>query len=255
MDTNDTAAAKKPSALAALKALAEKKPAPAGSPGAAFQIDDPAIAGAKLRKNTVVLGMDPCFLAQAQYAANLHAALERAEAEFAVAQAAMRDYGISKRHAYNDAFRANVTTVEVPYYDFLQELPKASAADRVRHAPAPGQEAKVIQVICSNKYSVAQDTTLQNRDRLGEDFSRLFKLEETRTLKPNAQDLLLGVFAELGLEGEQLDTIMGQLFETKVKVSTTETYEQEVKRLPDDLKGLLSQMVTRAQPGLKFPST
>ena len=193
-------------------------------------------------------------LSRAKYAADLRRALDSAEAEFSVAQAEMRDYGVAKRAAYNRAFRANVTTVEVPYCEFLEELPRASKEEPARHAPAQGQELRVVQVICSNKYSVAQDTILQNRDRLGDDFERLFKIEETRTLKPNAQDLLQGVFAELGIEGEQLTTIMEQLFERKVKVFATETYEQEVQRLPDDVQALLAQMVTRAQPGLKFVS-
>lgn len=201
-----------------------------------------------------MLGVDPRFIARAKYAADLRRALDSAEAEFSVAQAEMRDYGVAKRAAYNRAFRANVTTVEVPYCEFLEELPRASKEEPARHAPAQGQELRVVQVICSNKYSVAQDTILQNRDRLGDDFERLFKIEETRTLKPNAQDLLQGVFAELGIEGEQLTTIMEQLFERKVKVSATETYEQEVQRLPDDVQALLAQMVTRAQPGLKFVS-
>jgi len=228
----------KPNALAALKALGQKKPVASTSP-IAMQINDPAIAGAKLNKTKtgVVLGFDPTITERAAYAASLKQALEDATAAFTIAQGEMRDYGKSKRDLFNDTFKADVTTVSVP---FNVETPT-------------GPEQKVVQVICSNKYSVQKDTILNNRAEFGEHFERLFKVDETKSLKPNAEDLIRGVFSSVGLSGEELENAMGELFETKTAVATTENYEQEARKVPEPLKAILDVSVTRAQPGLKFP--
>lgn len=224
----------KPSALDALKSLANKKPAPAAA--ISVQVNDPAIAGAKKVGSTVTLGFDPSITERAKYCSSLKEALEKAESEFAVLQGEMRDYGINKRGLYNDTFKANITTVKVP---FTIEVPG-------------GNETKVVAVICSNKYSVQKDVVLNNKDTLGEAYERLFVEERAKKLKPNAEELIRGILSEVGLDAEQVETSMQNLFEEEVKVKTTENYEQEAKKLPDPLKLVLDQAVTRSSPGLKF---
>lgn len=238
--------AQQSSALAALKALAQKKPAPAGSPAASLvtESNDPAIAGAQRSKNTVTLGTDPSIEDAARECAELKAALDRAEAQFKVRQAELREYGAAKRDKYNDTFKCNVTTVAVP---FTVEVPSDA------ESATPGREKRLVQVICSNKYSVAADTVLGLEKDLGDLFPKLFHKEEEKLLKPNAEELIRNLLTELGISGEELETSMGALFETKTKVSTTEGYEQEIKSAPEDVQSVLSQAVKRAAPGLKFP--
>jgi hypothetical protein len=237
-------AARKPSALETLKALSQKKPAAAGSPLAA-QTNDPAIAGAKRDKNTVKLGFDPGIAEDALNAATLREALERAKADFEVCQARMRDYGRDKRKLYNDTFKADVTTVCVPY---SVEVPGGG------DGATPGRETRFVQVICTNKYSVAQETVINNKENLGDQYDRLFTEEVTKTLKPNAEALIRDLLGELGMHGDQLQSAMDTLFDEKVKVSARESYEQDVQRAPEDVRTLLEQAVTRVQPGLKFPN-
>lgn len=237
-------AAAKPSALEALKALANKRAAPTVS-NLSAEVNDPAIAGAKRDKNTVKLGFDPTITEQAQHAAALRAALKKAEAEFEIAQAEMRDYGAQKREAYNNIFKTNVTTVSVPY---LVECPVDEVSD------TPGRETRYVQVICSNKYSVQTDAILAlERDMEPEVFGKLFTKETTKTLKPNAEQLVRDLLGELGLQGEELENSMNSLFDTTTKVKTTEGYEQEIKQAPEPVRMVLSQTVTRVSPGLKFP--
>jgi hypothetical protein len=229
----------KPSALSALKALSQKKPAAAAA-ALSTQVTDPAIAGASMAKgskNVVTLGFDPAFAEKAGQCAGLKEALEKAEAEFKVLQAETREYGSSKRGLYNDTFKANITTVKVPY-----EV----------DVPGGGKEKQYISVICSNKYSVQQDIVLGNKEALGELFPRLFTETVTKSLKPNAEELIRGILAEVGLKPDEIETSMENLFDTTTKVATTEGYEQESKRVPDSLKAVLDQAVTRSAPGLKF---
>jgi hypothetical protein len=223
------------SALDALRSLANKKPA-AQAPGLTIQVTDPAIAGAKRDKNTVKLGNDPKFSERAAYGAKLRAALDQAETDFEVVQAELRDYGREKRRAYNDTFKTVVTTVGVPY---SVETPE-------------GPETRYVNVICSNKYSIQKDIILNNQSTLGEWTDRLFTIETTKKLKPNAEELIRNVFRELGMEGEALEGAMSSLFETDFKVSTKEDFEQQEGRAPDAVRSLLSQAVTRSSPGLKF---
>jgi hypothetical protein len=226
----------KPSALDALKGLA-KKAAPA-SAAIAAQVNDPAIAGAKRDKNTVKLGFDPAIAQTAERAAQLKEALERAEAEFKVDQAQMRDYGIGKRGLYNDTFKCEVTTVCVPY---VVDVPG-------------GQETKYVQVICSNKYSVQQDMVLGNKDLIGPSYDRMFEESTVKAMRPNAEELIRNLLTETaGLTGDDLEQTMDQLFETKTTVKATDKYESEFKKLPDPAKAVLEQAVTRSQPALKFP--
>ena len=225
----------KPSALDALRSLGKKTTVAASSP-IAVQSNDPAIAGARKDKNTVILGFDPGVAEDASYASKLHEALERAESEFAISQARMRDYGIAKRALYNDTFKANVTTVKVPY---TFETPT-------------GTETAYVAVVCTNKYSVSKDQILNNRHLFGNDYDRLFVEERCKKLKPNAEDLIRGVFEQVGLAGDELENAMESLFEEEVKVKTSENYEVESKKLPVDVQAVLGQAVTRSQPGLKF---
>jgi len=239
--------AQQSSALAALKALAQKKAPPAGSTAASLvtESNDPAIAGAQRNKNTVTLGVDPAIEDAARECAELKSALDRAEAQFKVRQAELREYGASKRGKYNDTFKCNVTTVAVP---FTVEVPSDE------ESATPGREKRVVQVICSNKYSVAADTVLGLEQDLGDLFPKLFTKAEEKVLKPNAEDLIRNLLTELGISGDELETSMDALFETKTKVATTEGYEQEIKSAPEDVQSVLAQAVKRAAPGLKFPN-
>jgi molybdopterin converting factor small subunit len=239
-------AAKKVSALDKLKALSSKKPADAPTADLAGDLGDPAIAGAKRNKNTVTLGLDPSVTEDAKTCAALKAALDTATAQFKVYQAKLRDYGSGKRVTYNDAFKANVTTVQVPF--------TVEVADGDGMAETPGREEKVVQVICTAKYSVAQDTVLALEKDMGEMlFKRLFEKSEEKVLKPNAEDLFRELLGELGLEGEELENAMERMFDTNTKVKATKTYEEEIKEAPDAIKQILDQAVVRQQPGLKFP--
>lgn len=233
--TQATVVSPKPSALDALRALGQKKPV-ATSPALSAQNADPAIAGAKRDKNTVKLGFDPGFSERAAYGAALKHALERATSDFEVAQAELRDYGKKKRAVYNDAFKANVTTVCVP---FSVEVPG-------------GHETRYVQVVCSNKYSVVKDMVLNNQAELGEWFGKLFTVETVKKLKPNAEELVRNLFSEMGLQGDDLEASMAALFDTEHKVSTKEDFEQASSLAPPEVKAILEQAVTRAQPGLKF---
>lgn len=225
----------KPSAVDTLKALSQKKPAPAAA-ALTTQITDPAIAGAKKTGSTVTLGFDPAISDRAKYCAELKVAVEQATSEFEVLQGEMRDYGIGKRKLYNGTFKANMTTMKVPY----------------TITTPTGPETKTVAVICSNKYSVQKDVVLNNKEALGEAYGRLFLEERTKALKPNAEDLIRGLLKEVGLDDEQVNSSMENLFEETVKVKTTEGFEQEAEKLPADVQALLGQAVTRSQPGLKF---
>ena len=230
--------AKKPSALDALKSLSQKKPAAASGFAISATSADPAIAGAKLGKgssNVVTLGMDPTFTEKARQCAALKAALKQAESEFEILQAETRDYGAAKRELYNSTFKTNVTTVKVP---FLTD----------------NKEAHHVSVVCSNRYSVQKDMVLGNRDAFGEFYERLFVEERTKSMKPNAEELIRGILSEIGLKPEEVESSMENLFEETVKVSASENFEQESKKVPDEVKTLLEHACTRAAPGLKFVS-
>lgn len=206
----------------------------------ASQINDPAISGAKLTKNTVKLGIDPSIMKVASHCAELKVALERAAEEFSLDQATMRDYGAAKRGIYNDVYKADVTTVCVPYEIQVQE------GETVR------TEVKYVQVICSHKFSVQTEMVLANKERIGPSYDRLFVEERTKSLKPNAEEVIKQVLTEVGLKGEELDNAMNNLFEEVVKVKASSTYEAEYRKLHDDAKVILDQAVTRSAPALKF---
>lgn len=230
-------AVQKPSALATLKALASKKPVPQDAAISA-QVDDPAISGAKRNKNTVTLGFDPKFADNAASCSELQKAMKDAEAAFKIYQARVREYGSQKREVYNDTFKSNVTTVCVPYFVDGEDA----------------REERLIQVVCSNRYSVAQDTVLGKKEEMGDWYDKLFTEDVTRVVRPNAEELLRGLLQEVGIEADAVDGIMDQLLETKTKVSTKPEYETLSKEAPESLKNVLDQAVKRAEPGLKFPN-
>jgi hypothetical protein len=239
-----TATATKPSALDAFRALGKKPTTPAGQilpPG----LTDPAIIGAKRDKNTVKLGLDPVVTERAKYAADLAQILAEAEADFTMLQAEMRDYGRDKRTLYNDYFKAGVTTVCIPY---TVEVP----ADA--ESATPGRETRYIQVVCTNRYSISQEMILNNQDKFGDTFARLFEVNTTKTLKPNAEDLIRNLLTEAGMTPDEVNVAMESLLDTKTSIKTTAGYEMESKAVTDTgLRAILEQAVTRVQPALKFP--
>jgi len=239
-----TSAPTKPSALDALRALSKKAPAPE-TPALSTQITDPAIAGATRVKDTVKLGFDPQIAEHARHAASLKEAMDRATAEFAVEQAKMRDYGKNKRDLYNSTLKCDVTTVCVPY-----SVEVSGNGD----GSTPGRETRYVQVICTSKYSVQQDTVLRLEPALGPDFKKLFTKEETKVLKPNAEELIRQILTEAGLTGEDLDNSMDTLFETVVKVTANKSFEHDIRTISNpEVRFAVEQAVTRQQPGLKFP--
>ncbi len=244
---NVTVSPKKPSALDSLRKLSQKQAAPAEAE-LSSRVSDPAIAGAKPAKGsktTVLLGFDPLFAEKAKHAAELKEALERATADFTLVQADCRDYGRDKRNAYNAAFRTSITTVSVPY---ITQVPGEQADGAV------ATETRYVQVSVTNRYSVQGEAVLQNKEAFGEHFDRLFSVEQTKSLKPNAEELIRGILGENGFEGEALDGAMASLFDTSTVVKAkAETFEAEEAKLSLELKGILSQTVKRAEPSLKFP--
>ncbi len=244
---SETSAAPKLSALDKIKALSGKRPASGADPGESLtgSLGDPAIANAKRNKNTVTLGADPAIEEDAKTCAALKEALDTATAQFKVFQSKLRDYGAGKRLVYNEAFKANITTVQVPF--------TIQVADGDGMAATPGREQKVVQVVCTNKYAVTVDTVLALENDMGEKlFGRLFEKDESKVLKPNAEDLIRELLGELGIEGEELNSAMDRLFDTIVKIKATKGYENEIKEAPEAVRQILDQAVVRQQPGLKF---
>lgn len=230
------------SALDTLKKLASKK-AVEGNAAAALttQLQDPALAGAKRDKNVVRLGEDAAIAAKAKEAAELKAALEEAEARFSMVQTDMRAYGAEKRELYNDTFKADVTTVAVP---FRTEVPGG-----------PGEETKYVSVVCTNRYTVQKDAALGLLEAAvltQRDFDALFVVETTKKLKANAEELVRGLLGELGMVGDDLENAMLTLFDTEVKVSAAKDYEKRIKEVDPDKRQLLAQAVKRVEPALKF---
>lgn len=236
------------SALDTLKKLANKKTVDDSAAAGALttQLQDPALAGARRDKNVVRLGFDPAIAPQAQEAAELKAALAEAEARYAMVQVDMRQYGVDKRGLYNDTFKADVTTVAVPY---SVEVP---ACDE---SATPGRETRYVSVVCTNRYTAQASTVLQLRDSAAispVDFGKLFVVEETKKLKPNAEELVRGVLTEAGMEGEVLENAMLALFDTEVKLSVNKDFEKNIKEVDDATRTLLAQCVKRVEPSLKF---
>lgn len=228
-------------ALAALLALGSKSQAPAGTPTIVQKMTDPAISGAKPKKgsNTVVLlGFDQGFAERAKQTADLHSALEDAEAAFSVLQTECRDYGDQKRIAYNETFNADMVTVCIPY-----EVETAT-----------GKETKYVQAVCTNKYSVQQDVIQGSKEQLGEHYAQLFDESVTSTLKPNAEDLLRNLFVEqFKMNEDQVEATLNNLRDKKTVVKTKDDYEKKSRSLPEAVRTILDQGVKRQSPGIKIP--
>lgn len=225
------------SALSALRALSKKEKVETTSEFAST-VNDVAIKGAKRIKTTVHLGLDMEFQGVARKSAEAHQVLERAQSEFEIYQAQVRDYGAAKREIWNDTFKANDTTMAVPY-----EVEVVNGEKETRH----------VQVVVTNKYSVRQETVEQVRGDLGDAFPRLFEESVEKVLRPNCAELMKGILKDAGLPDEEIDSAMESLFETKTKIKTTKNYEQEVKKTSSALRAILDQAVTRSAPALKFP--
>lgn len=241
MSETTTTTTTKPSALDTLRSLTRKGPAPE-APGLASQISDPAIAGAKRDKTVVRLGLDPAQEPAVREAVAAHAAKSAADARYAVSQEKLRDYGASKREAYNAAFRADVTTVAVPYRQD-PEAPTDTQAGEVRY----------VQVVCTNKYSVNKDLVLANRERFGDAYSKLFVESRQKVLKPNAEELIRGLLEQMGVVGEELEASMSTLFDEQVSVSATKEFETVSKAQDENVRAILKQVATRSQPAVKIP--
>ncbi len=237
-----TTTAPKGSILATLKALANKQQAPANAP-VELQMDDPAIAGAKRDKNTAILGLDSSITENAALCAALNAAMKDAEAEYAVTQATIRDYGKKKRDKYNEAFKTDVTSVRIPFVKVVPVDPESST---------PGFETKYVVVTCSHKYSVDGEVVKANKEAFGDSYSRLFVEKETTTLKPNAEEIVRAAFLEMGVGADEIDTIMATLVDKVTEVKASEAFETEAKKVSHELTKILEQSVTRSQPAVKI---
>lgn len=239
-------APKSPSGIDFLKAAIADKSAPGVVPQGLGPISDPAIAGAvrKGKSSVVKLGLDPSILEDAREAASLTGEIKKLTALFAVRQTKMRDYGSEKRKAYNKVYRTDITTVDVPY---TVEVANDQNSD------TPGRETRFIQVVCANKYSISEEPVLAAKDTvLAGWFEKLFNMEKTKVLKPDAEGLIRKILSDNGIPEENLEKAMDLLFEEKTKVSTVEAYEAVEQEAPAEIRTFLAQSVTRYQPQLKF---
>jgi len=239
--------AKGPSAIDLLKAAIADKPEQSVPQGLGLSISDPAIAGAtrKGKSGVVKLGADPAILEDAREAASLTAEIKRLTVMFSVRQTKVREYGTEKRKAYNKFYKTDVTTVDVPY---VVEVP--SDGD----SATPGRETRFIQVVCSNKYSVAAEPVLAAKDEaLKGWFDKLFNVETQKVLRPDAEVIIRKILADNGIPEESMQKALDLLFEEKKKVSTVEAYEAIEEGAPEEVRAFLAQSVTRQQPSLKFP--
>lgn len=244
--TTQPEAPKAPSGMDFLKAAIADKPTPGVVPQGLGTISDPAIAGAvrKGKSSVVKLGLDPSILEDAREAASLTGEIKKLTALFSVRQAKMRDYGASKRKAYNRVYRTDITTVDVPYTVEVQDD---------QNSDTPGRETRFVQVVCANKYSVSDDPILAAKDTvLAGWFEKLFNTERTKVLKPDAETLIRKILSDNGIPEESMQKAMDLLFEEKTKVSTVEAFEALEQEAPEEVRTFLSQSVTRQQPSLKF---
>lgn len=200
-----------------------------------LEIADPVIRNSVRNKSTVTLGLDQTFSSVAATAATLVAAIDKAEKAFEQTQIKLREYGKAKRDLYNKTYKSNVVTVNIPY------------------CPTGETELKYAQVICSSKYSVSKDAVLAIKDKLGDSFSKLFNQSDDKVLKPDAIVLFEKILKDVGIPDEKIQQSMSVLFDISTTVSTKDSYESEHEKLPDNLRAILDQIVTRHKPGLKFP--
>ncbi len=234
-------------AMDALKAAISDKPSASSVPGSFVTTSDPAISGAvrKGKSGVVKLGADPKVLKDAAEAAGYFSEISKLSALFAVKQATLRDYGAEKRKAFNKLFKTDATTVEVPY---------TVGVPVDQNSQTPGRETRYVQICCTNRYSVAKEPILAGRTTvLGEWFGKLFNLEKTKTLRPNAEELFRNILTENGILGENLDKAMELLFEETETVKTVDAYEALEQEAPKEVRAFLAQSVARQNPSIKFP--
>lgn len=208
-------------------------------------VTDPALQGAKLAKNVVLLGLDPQVTRIAARAVKLIAILKDRQELFAFVQGELRAYGKAKRDGFNDLMKRDVTTVSIPYF---ARVPKDPASE------TPGRELRYVQVICTSKYSVAKDTVLRMEKDLGDAFKRLFVKAEERVLKPDTLGLFKQILKDLGVPEDRVAPTLDVLFETNIRVLACDDYEAEHKKLPEATRAILDQAVIRQQPSLRFPA-
>lgn len=206
---------------------------------------DPALEGAKLAKNVVLLGLDPTVTRIAARAVKLIAILKDRQEMFARVQRELRTYGKAKRDGYNALMRRDVTTVSIPYFARVPIDPESET---------PGRELRYVQVVCTSRYSVTKDTVLRMEAELGEAFKKLFVKSEERVLKPDSLGLFKQILKDLGVPQDKIAPTMDVLFETNVSVCANDNYEAEHKKLPEKTRAILDTAVIRQQPGLKFPA-
>ncbi len=220
-------------ALEVIRALSIKRAQEAAAAQETPVSQDPVILGARREKNVVVLG-DEAWIAEAAAAgADLKKTINDAQEAFDMISADLRKYGKEKREAYNKAFSADISTVAIPY-------------------TGPDGSPTTVQVTVADRYTVQKEVVLNNKDNFGPMFDRLFKVEETKKLKPNAEALIRGVFQDLGLSGEDLENTMQNLLDTEVKVSTKKDFEKLATDCTPNQKAILEQSVTQAQPAVKY---
>jgi hypothetical protein len=203
---------------------------------------DPVLAGARLVKNVVQLGPDPELESVARAAYTAGAVARRAAARLAKQTDRIRAYGVEKRAAYNDAFRAEVATVAVPF-----------RLDPSAPPSSPEGEVRYVQVTSSNRYSVNQEVALANKEALGDAYGKLFVEETSKRLRPNTEGVLRGILEQAGLKPDELEEAMGLLFEETIVVRASEVMERESKALPEALHPVVAQIATRAQASVKIP--
>lgn len=235
-----------PLSQALTELLALTAPAAATSASSlAAPAPDPAIDGAELSKNVVLLGLDPKFTRTAARAVKLITILKARQEMFASVQGELRTYGKAKRDVYNDLMRRDVTTVSIPYFARVPLDPDSET---------PGRELRYVQVICTSRYSVAKDTVLRMEQELGEAFKKLFVKAEERVLKPDTLGLFKQILKDVGVPEDRIEPTLAVLFETNVRVSASANYEAEHKKLPEKTRAILDVAVVRQLPGLKFPA-
>jgi hypothetical protein len=234
-----------PVSQALTELLSRTAPIAAATPSATSPQSDPALQGAKLTKNVVLLGLDPTVAPTAARAVKLIAILKERQEMFASVQGELRTYGKAKRDAFNDLMRRDVTTVSIPYWARVPKDPESET---------PGRELRYVQVICTSRYSVARDVILRMESELGAAFPKLFVKEEENVLKPDTLGLFKQILKDLGVPEERIAPTMAVLFETSIRVLARDTYEAEHKKLPPKTRAMLDQAVVRQQPGLKFPA-
>lgn len=201
------------------------------------QLSDTAIAGSSRKATVVRLGIDPSIKDIASRVVSLKNELERSEKEFSEMENHIRSYGSVKRDAYNEAFKSDIKTVCIPY---------------IATSENGETETHYVKVSCSDNFSIKHQEVLAHETVLGSSFSLMFEKSVERRLRPNSIDIVRELLRELGAKEKEVDSMMDTLFEQVTRLSVKSTYEEELKKLPDAMKQVLSQIVTKAKPSVKY---